>query len=68
MGAPMANLMAAFDVTRVYRYRPDANQAMCDCGWEGERRRLRRTAVRDAYRHCAATECDLGRPLVLRGY
>jgi hypothetical protein len=30
----MANLMAAFDVTRVYRYRPDANQAMCDCGWE----------------------------------
>ena len=60
--------MAAFDVTRVYRYTPDRNQAMCDCGWEGEPRRLRSTALRNAEKHCRDSECELGRPLGLRGF
>lgn len=39
---------------------PFNNRGMCDCGWEGERRWLRCSALTDACQHYADTRHQIG--------
>ncbi|TGD84308.1 hypothetical protein BayCH28_26440 [Mycolicibacterium sp. CH28] len=49
----------------IWRGRYNLPFAICQCGWRGIPRVLRRTARRDAHRHAAEANHRLSRPLDL---
>lgn len=48
----------------VHRWFFDWQHAVCDCGYQGRRRRLLFLARWDAYKHCSKNDCFLKYPVV----
>lgn len=51
---------------RVRVHRLLCANAVCSCGWCGERRHLKASAELDAWQHAMKTRCDVSFPLITR--